>query len=71
MPKQDKETLIAKRDELKDRLERIRKDIAGGLEADFEEQAIQLENRDTLLEIARVTAEELEEILQQLREMDK
>jgi hypothetical protein len=69
MPKQDKATLIRKRDELRERLERIRKDIAGGLDSDFEEQAVQLENRDALLEIARVTEEELEEVLKQLREM--
>ena len=68
MSKPDKETLIRKRDELNERLDRIRADLAGGLDADFEEQAIQLENRDTLLEIARVTEEELEQVLKQLRE---
>ena len=67
MPKQDKESLVKKRDELMERLERIRKDIASGLDSDFEEQAIELENRDTLLEIARVTEEELEETLKRLR----
>lgn len=70
MSKQDKETLIKKRDELKERLERIQQDIASGLDSDFEEQAIELENRDTLLEIARVTEEELEEVLKQLKKIE-
>lgn len=67
----DRETLIRKKEELSERLERIQTDLAGGLDADFEEQAIQLENRDTLLEIARVTEEELEEVLKQLKKMDE
>ena len=64
---QDRETLIGKRDELLERLERIRDDLNSGLEADSEEQALQLENRDTLLEIARVTEEELEGVLRDLK----
>ena len=68
---QDRETLIGKRDELLERLERIRDDLNSGLEADSEEQALQLENRDTLLEIARVTEEELEAVLRQLKEISE
>lgn len=64
----DKHTLIEKRDELLDRLERIRGDLKSGLDADSEEQAQQLENRDTLLEIARITEEELEEVLKDLKQ---
>jgi len=64
--RQDRQTLIDKRDELLERLERIRADLEGGLDTDMEEQAIQLENRDTLLEIARVTEEELEQVLKDL-----
>ncbi|MEX2525017.1 MAG: hypothetical protein WD750_08670 [Gammaproteobacteria bacterium] len=63
---QDVQTLIEKRDELLDRLERIRADLESGLETDMEDQAIQLENRDTLMEIARVTEEELERVLKDL-----
>ena len=70
MPNQNKETLVRKKEELSERLERIQADLAEGLDADFEEQAIQLENRDTLLEIARVTEEELEEVLKQLKNLD-
>lgn len=63
---QDVQTLIDKRDELLERLERIHADLEGGLDTDMEDQAIQLENRDTLMEIARVTEEELERVLKDL-----
>jgi len=69
MTMQDRETLTARRDELLQRLERIRDDLKSGLEADAEEQALQLENRDTLLEIARVTEEELEAVLRDLKNL--
>lgn len=67
---QDRDNLIQRKDELSERLNRIRNDIAGGLHADFGEQAVQLENRDALLEIARVTEEELAVVKRQLREID-
>lgn len=71
MTTQDRETLTARRDELQQRLERIRNDLKSGLEADAEEQALQLENRDTLLEIARVTEEELEGVLRDLKKISE
>lgn len=55
----DKETLLAKKKELEERLEKIKRDIGQKLSADSEEQATELENRDVILEIARVTEEEL------------
>ena len=55
----DKETLLTKKKELEERLERIKRDIGQKLSADSEEQATELENRDVILEIARVTEEEL------------
>jgi hypothetical protein len=55
----DKETLLTKKKELEERLERIKRDIGHKLSADSEEQATELENRDVILEIARVTEEEL------------
>lgn len=58
----NREQLLERKQELEQRLARIKADLAGGLEADFEEQAVQLENRDVLLEIARVTSEELEQV---------
>ena len=68
MSQMDKQTLTEKRDELLARLERIHADLKNGLDADLEDQALQLENRDTLLEIARVTEEELEKVLHDLRQ---
>jgi len=50
------------------RLQAIRRDLQGGLDRDMSDQAIQLENRDTLLEIARVTEQELAEVERQLAE---
>ena len=65
-----KADLLQKKQELEERLKKIQQDIAGGLNPDFSEQAVQLENRDVLLEIARVTEEELETIKKQLSKLD-
>ncbi len=62
----DREQLIERRDELRKRLEAIRRDLGGGLDRDLEEQAQQLENQETLMEIARVAEAELAEIDRQL-----
>ena len=62
----DRQALLEKKAELEARLEKIKNDLKGGLDADFEEQAVQLENRDVLMEIARVTEEELEKLKAQL-----
>jgi hypothetical protein len=66
----NREELIRKKKELEDRLEKIRQDLGRGLDADFSEQAIQLENHDVLLEIARVSDEELLKINRQLNSAD-
>jgi hypothetical protein len=55
-----KEEILIKKQELEERLDNIKKDISGKLEADFAEQAAQLENRDVLLEIMRISEEELQ-----------
>ena len=55
-----KEELLIKKQELEERLSNIKKDISGKLDADFAELATQLENRDVLLEIMRVSEEELQ-----------
>jgi RNA polymerase-binding transcription factor DksA len=57
---ENKQDLLDKKQELEERMDRIKKDISGGLNADFAEQATQLENRDVLLEILRVSEEELQ-----------
>ncbi len=65
-----KQDLLAKKAELEERLERIQNDMKAGLDADWEEQATQLENRDVLMEIARVTEEELQKIKVALQESE-
>ncbi|MEM7053201.1 MAG: hypothetical protein AAF446_01505 [Pseudomonadota bacterium] len=65
----NREELIAKRDELTERLNAIRRDLGRGLDRDSEEQAMQLENHDTLMEIARVSEQELLKVRQQLSEL--
>lgn len=55
----DTESLRERRDALRKRLDAIAADIRRGLDADSEEQAVELENAEVLDEIARVTREEL------------
>ena len=55
----DKEILLKKKKDLEARLEQIKQELAHKLSADSEEQATELENRDVIIEIARVTEEEL------------
>jgi len=64
-----KEELLKKRKELMDRVDAIKADIRKGLDADSEERAIQLENRDTLYEIERVSLEEIAKIDEQLKKL--
>jgi hypothetical protein len=58
----DIQSLEARRDELKGRLKAIHRDLGRGLEKDYEEQAIQLENLEVLQEIARVAESELRKV---------
>jgi RNA polymerase-binding transcription factor DksA len=67
----NKDELIQRRDELRGRIAAIRRDLAGGLDDDLEEQAQQLENYDTLLEIARVAEEELGRVEQALSQIEQ
>lgn len=54
--------LRERRAELVQRLEAIQRDIGSGLDRDYEEQAVQLENLEVLQEIARVARVEISEI---------
>ena len=65
----NKASLLAKREELRERLDAISRDIRQGLDADSEERAVQLENAEVLDGIAKATAEELARIEQQLAEL--
>ena len=64
--KQTREELVQKRKELVTRLAAIRADLCKGLDRDFEEQAIELENIEVLEEIARIAEEEIATIDNQL-----
>ena len=64
-----KQTLLEKRDELRARLASIEKDYRQGLDADSEEQAIQLENAEVLAGIGKAAAEELQRVEEQLAKM--
>jgi hypothetical protein len=44
MVEEELQTLLARRDELRQRIEAIEKDYREGLDADAEDQAVQLEN---------------------------
>lgn len=57
-----KAELLAKRDELRARIQAIEADYKSGLDADAEERAQQLENAEVLAGIARAAAEELQAI---------
>lgn len=64
--KNEQARLEQQRDELRARLDAIRTDLRQPLEADSEERAIQLENREVLEGIARAASEELVRIEQRL-----
>ena len=66
----EKEQLIAKRDELRSRLDAIESDYRKGLDADSEERAVQLENAEVLEGIAKSTSEELQAIEAKIAELD-
>ena len=66
----NRKELEQKRDQLQQRLDAVRRDLAGGLDRDLEEQAQQLENEETLQEIVRVTEQELRDVQARLRELE-
>jgi hypothetical protein len=66
----DRKALSRKRDELAERLAAIQRDIGSGLDKDYEEQSIQLENLEVLQEIARVTKDELRKVELRLADLE-
>ena len=58
--------LLAKRTELLERLDAIKRDYANELDRDMEEQAIQLENAEVLEALGRQALEQLEAINKKL-----
>jgi len=67
---ESKQELLEKKRELEERVAKIKQDLSGGLDADFAEQATQLENRDVLLEIKRISEEELQKIKTKLAALE-
>lgn len=64
-----REELVTKRDELKQRLERIRSDVRGGVDADAEERVDQIANREVMEGIYRSTEAELVRIEEALEDL--
>lgn len=67
----DHKQLRNRREELYERLQAISRDLSRGLDKDYEEQSIQLENLEVLQEIARVTREELHRVEMELADLRK
>lgn len=65
----ERNKLIAKRDQLRDRIDKIEADYRNGLDADSEEQAQQLENAEVQEGIAKAASEELQRIEALLEDM--
>ena len=63
--------LLQHRAELSERVNKIKADVTGGLEADSKEQAAQLENQEVLDALANEATSELEQISVALRRMDE
>jgi hypothetical protein len=67
----NRERLVKRQKELYNRLQAISRDLSSGLEKDYEEQSIQLENLEVLQEIARVSREELHRVELELADLRK
>jgi len=67
----NRQELLRRRDELNERLAAIKQDYQRGLSADFEEQAVELENAEVLAGIAKAAAEELADVESQLAELER
>jgi hypothetical protein len=68
MTEDELQSLMTRRDELRDRIEAIERDYRQGLDADSEEQAMELANAEVLAGISKAAADELEEIEKKLAE---
>ena len=70
-PEEIDEELRQKKIELRERVDAIRRDVRSGLDPDFEEQAVQLENAEVLDALLKQALSELEEIERKLRSHEK
>ena len=62
VPEGTREKLQRQKDELSERISKIKADVASGLDADSEEQAAQLENMEVLNALVDEGQQELEQI---------
>lgn len=63
--------LLNRRNELRNRISAVHGDIGSGLDKDYEEQSVQLENLEVLREIVRAAEQELCDIERQIAELEK
>ena len=68
--KVSKNKLLAKQNELIERVMAIKKDFEGGLDPDLEEQAQQLENYEVLQRLLEQANAQLNKIDEQLKKME-
>lgn len=65
----NKEELLAKKEEISKRLEKIEKDLRGQLDSDLSEQYLQLENRETLEALRKVEIANLEQLNKEIAKL--
>lgn len=65
-----RDELLNKKQELEQRIDKIKKDLSHPFSADSEERATEMENADVLLEIARVAEQDLELINRKLQQLN-
>lgn len=68
---ESEQALRQKQTELRERVDAIRRDFRSGLDRDFEEQAVQLQNAEVLDALLKQALTELEEIELKLRRLEK
>lgn len=68
---EDRAALQRQREELLARIDAIKSDYANGLDADFEEQAQQLENAEVLEALLKQAYEELAQLDRRLDELNR
>lgn len=71
MSEQDKviDKLHQDKKRLEEKIESIRRDLRQGLDASSDEQSIQLENYEVLMEILKISEDELESVNQKINHL--
>ena len=66
-----REYMLARRDELQQRLDAIKRDLSTELDSDFAEQAVEQENREVLQQLGSDAEQEIAKINRALIRMDE